>query len=66
MPEYVQTRFTAGKLAQNISELLTNDKMRLDQVECQEAALDKMGRGQASAANIAADTIIELASKNRI
>ena len=63
MPEYVQTRFTASNLASDVLDLLNNEGRRNSQIALQEDALDTMGRGLAPAAEIAADTILKLASE---
>ncbi len=57
-PEFVQTRFTSANIAAAAAPLLDNTTARARQVAAQEAALDKMGRGNRPAADIAADTVL--------
>jgi len=59
-PEFIQTRCTAANLARAARPLLTDAVARAAQVAAQDAALDKMGRGQAPAADIAADAVLRV------
>jgi len=56
-PEFIQTRFTAENVAHAGAALLDNAAARAAQVEAQNAALNLMGRGGRSAAEIAADAV---------
>jgi lipid-A-disaccharide synthase len=57
-PEFLQTRFTAENIAAAAAPLLDDAKARAAQVEAQNEALKKMGRGGRPAAEIAAETVL--------
>lgn len=59
-PEFIQTRCTATNLGRAVRPLLTDAGARAAQVAAQDAALDKMGRGQRPAAAIAADAVLQV------
>jgi lipid-A-disaccharide synthase len=59
-PEFIQTRCTATDLAHAVRPLLTDASARAAQVAAQDAALDKMGRGQRPAADIAAEAVLRV------
>ena len=61
-PEYVQTRFKPGPVAEMATHLLA-DRDRLDaQIEAQNKALSRMGERNEAAAEIAAKTILDVIS----
>jgi lipid-A-disaccharide synthase len=57
-PEYVQTRFSAANITSAAAPLLDDPSARKRQIAAQEVALDKMGRGNRPAAEIAADAVL--------
>ncbi|MES1203731.1 MAG: lipid-A-disaccharide synthase [Pseudomonadota bacterium] len=59
-PEFVQTRFTANNIIRAAAPLLDDAQARAHQIELQEAALDKMGRGGRPAAEIAAEAVLRV------
>lgn len=59
-PEFIQTRFTAGNVAQAAAPLLDDEDAREDQVRRQDEALALMGRGGRAAADIAADAVLSV------
>ena len=60
IPEFVQTRFVPRRVLYAARRLLEDASARESQVQAQYNALDKMGRGGLSAAEIAAEKILEL------
>lgn len=63
VPEFVQTRFSARKLADHAAELLRNEDARQRQISDQTEALIKMGLNDKPAHEITADGILELLQK---
>jgi len=61
-PEFLQTRCTPDNIAAAAAPLLDSEDAREDQVRRQDEALAKMGRGGTPAAEIAADTVLEVMS----
>jgi lipid-A-disaccharide synthase len=59
-PEFLQTRFTAENMASAAAILLDDPAAREEQVRRQDEALEKMGRGGRPAAEIAADTVLQV------
>lgn len=59
VPEFLQDRFTPGTVAAACAPLLDDHAARAKQVEAQNEALLNMGYGGASAAEIAAEAILE-------
>ncbi|MGE0044800.1 MAG: lipid-A-disaccharide synthase [Hyphomonadaceae bacterium] len=58
-PEFIQTRFTAEIVAAAAAPLLTDATVRAAQVDAQNEALQKMGRGGRPASEIAADAVMQ-------
>ncbi len=61
-PEFIQTRFTPRNLSTALLELFADPIALNLQIEAQNDALNKMGRGREPAAEIAARKIIELST----
>jgi lipid-A-disaccharide synthase len=59
-PEFLQTRLRAPLIADAAARLIADPRARAAQVDAQNAALGKMGRGGKPAAEIAADTVLEV------
>lgn len=59
-PEMIQADCTGPKLAHEIALRLDDTAMRMRQVEAQNAALDKMGRGGPDPSEAAADAVLKL------
>jgi lipid-A-disaccharide synthase len=59
-PEFIQTRLRESLLTDAVSLRLDDENLRTRQIEKQNAALEKMGRGGKTAANISAETILKL------
>lgn len=57
-PEFIQTKFTADNIAHAAAALLGNESARSAQIDAQNAALMRMGRGGRPAAEIAADAVL--------
>lgn len=64
-PEFLQTRFTAAHLTAAAARLLDDPRAREARVRAQNAALAKMGRGGAPAADIAADAVLRVMAQPR-
>jgi len=65
VPEFVQTRFTPARVADAALELLRDDGAAQAQVARQSEALQRMGYGEAPAADLAAEAILALPPRNR-
>ena len=63
-PELVQTRFTARRFVEHAERLLGDENLRQSQINAQNIALDRMGRGMPPAADISAETILQLVEVN--
>lgn len=61
-PEYVQTRFKPGPVAEMAAHLLADDDRLNAQIEAQNKALSRMGERNEAAAEIAAQTILDAIS----
>lgn len=61
-PEFVQTRFSVANLVAAAAPLLDDRAARDAQIAAQNAALQAMGRGGRPAAEIAAETVLSVAS----
>lgn len=59
-PEFIQTRFTAENIARAAAPLLDDEDAREDQVRRQDEALALMGRGSRPAAEITAETVLNV------
>ena len=57
-PEFVQTRFTPGRLLKPLLLLLSNPAAHAGRVAAQKGARVRMGRGGAGAASLAADAVL--------
>ena len=62
-PEFVQTRFTVERVKEAGLKLATDESLRQQQIQAQYEALDSMGRNAEPAAEIAANTILDLAGR---
>ncbi len=62
VPEYVQTRFKADKVAAKAIELLSDSAALAAQLAAQNKALSKMGEGHGKASDIAAKAILNTIS----
>jgi lipid-A-disaccharide synthase len=62
-PEFLQTKLNATNIAAAAAGLLDDDAARQSQIEAQNAALDRMGRGGRAAAEIAAEAVLKLISR---
>ncbi len=66
VPEFVQTKLKAEAIAAKIEMWLTDENLRLAQIEAQRKALARMGEGQRPAADIAAEIILrEVADRSQ-
>lgn len=61
VPEFVQTRFKAGPIADTALAMLTDSKARSAQIDAQKKALSRMGESQLDSAQIAAQTLLDYA-----
>lgn len=61
-PEFIQTRMTVANLVRAASPLLDDTTRRAAQVSAQNGALQAMGQGGPSAAEVAADAVLEMVS----
>ena len=61
-PEFIQTKLTPDRVSAAAEKILSNTSKRKAQIAAQFEALDTMGRGGRAAADIAAETILKLAS----
>jgi lipid-A-disaccharide synthase len=59
-PEFLQHNMTAENIARTAAPLLDEPTVRTRQIECQNEALDRMGRGNRPASEIAADVVLSL------
>jgi lipid-A-disaccharide synthase len=64
-PELLQTRLTAANIAATAARLLDDEAARQRQIDAQNAALDRMGRGGRPAAEIAAEAVLGVISRAR-
>jgi lipid-A-disaccharide synthase len=64
-PEFLQTRFTPDRLAEQARHLALDANARSAQVAAQFKALDQMGRGGRPAAEIAADAVLSVMAQPR-
>jgi lipid-A-disaccharide synthase len=62
-PEFIQHDCNGPALARALAERLDDPALRARQVAAQNAALEKMGRGQADPSELAADVIVEILSR---
>ena len=65
MPELLQSDFTADNLVAAAEPLLADEAVRQDQIAAQNDALLKMGLGEHSAAEKAAETVLALLDENK-
>jgi lipid-A-disaccharide synthase len=65
VPEFIQTRFSVANVAAAAAVLLDDRAAREAQIAAQNTALESMGRGGRPAAEIAADTILAVATSGR-
>lgn len=63
-PEFIQEAATPEKMAAAVAPLLDDPRARARQVDDQNRALDAMGRGAPSAADIAANAIVGILTKS--
>jgi len=61
-PEYVQTNFRAGLLAERANQLLSDEAALRGQIEAQNKALSRMGERDEAAPVIAAQTVLDVIS----
>ncbi|MEM8920900.1 MAG: lipid-A-disaccharide synthase, partial [Pseudomonadota bacterium] len=59
-PEFVQTRMTIDLVSDAGEKLLSSQGAAQTQIDAQNAALEAMGRGRRPAAEIAAETVLQL------
>ncbi len=59
-PEFVQDRCNGPALAAAVAERLDDEALRRSQIEAQNAALERMGRGGPDPSDAAADAVIKL------
>lgn len=59
-PEFIQTRFTPENVARAAAPLLDDARARAAQVDLQNEALSRMGRGKTPAAEIAAGAVLSV------
>lgn len=59
-PEFIQTRFTPANIARAAAPLLDDPCARAAQVDAQNEALSRMGRGKTPAAEIAAGAVLSV------
>jgi lipid-A-disaccharide synthase len=60
VPEFVQTKFSAQRMALKAIEMLDSPAARSEQVSAQNKALSRMGEGQENSAEIAAAAILSM------
>lgn len=65
IPEFVQGKCTGENLASAIEARLADPDLRRRQVEAQDAALDRMGRGGPDPSEAAADAVLRIAARRR-
>ena len=66
VPEFVQGRCNGPTLARAITERLDNPALRRRQIEAQNAALDRMGRGGPDPSEAAAEAVLSLLAKANV
>jgi len=65
-PEFIQDRCTGPALAQALAERLDDPALRTAQVEAQNAALDRMGRGGPDPSEKAAEVVLRVSAERTL